>query len=130
MMDDSHDRRRWTECWRHTVWERAADSRWLALEEHSHDALVIVSAWNPGGRRLPEAVNRARDGVLHQELLAIGLRPLRVRGRSPDHSWCEEGWRFAHLPARTGALLRRYGQLAGWITEPAGCRYVWGDPAR
>lgn len=129
MTDDSHERRRWTDLWRHTVWEWAADNTWQPVEHHSADALVVISAWNPGGVRLPEAVNRARDHLLHQELLALGLSPRRVRGRSPDHSWCEEAWQIAHAADRTAHLLGRYGQIAGWLTEPAGWRYVWRGPA-
>lgn len=125
-----HDQAFWEARWHATVWEGQDEAgRWTPIAPCSAEPLVVLSAWNPGGGRLPLAVNLARDALLLAELRALGLSPVRARGRSPDHAWCEEGWRIADLPARTAQLLRRYGQLAGWVTGPAGPRYAWSVPA-
>jgi hypothetical protein len=115
------DRRSWEQLWHGTVWERLVAGRWLPLVPEG-DRQVVVSAWNPGSRVLPAAVNRARDTLLESELRAMGLEPGRARGRSADGGWCEEGWLIPHRPARTRALLRRYGQVAGWSG-----RLCWAD---
>lgn len=126
-VEQAPDQAFWTKRWRGTVWELANGDHWLPLGTPS-EALVVVSAWNPGSLRLAEAINQARDGVLAAELRALGLAPVRARGRSADRAWCEEGWLIAHLPTRTTGLLQRYGQIAGWVTEPLGSRYVWANP--
>lgn len=120
-----NDRAGWERLWRDTLWESAADGQWSPLARTSPTPLVVVTAWNPGGRRLPRAVNDARDAVLLAELRTRGWTPLRARGRSADHGWCEEGWQIPHLPSHTRMLLRRYGQLAGWVTDAPGDRYHW-----
>ncbi|HEX3132308.1 MAG TPA: DUF3293 domain-containing protein [Planctomycetota bacterium] len=88
---------------------------------------MVLSAWNPAGQRLPIAVNQARDVVLQAELQAMGLTQVRARGRNPDGSWCEDGWQLPYEPMQAARLLRRYGQLAAWVTDAAGARYHWAD---
>lgn len=101
----------------------------MPLPDSSPVPLVVVSAWNPGGARLDAAINQARDRVLLDELEAWGLSPQRARGRSADGLWSEDGWLLEHLVARTTAILRRYGQIAGWVTGPGGSSYHWAtDP--
>ncbi|MBA3698783.1 MAG: DUF3293 domain-containing protein [Planctomycetes bacterium] len=119
------ERLHWERRWQETVWERAEAAQWLPLASCSPHPLVVVTAWNPGGSQLPLAVNQARDVVLRDELVALGLVPIRARGRSPAGDSYEDGWQIPHQPPRTVTLLRRYGQLAGWVTDATGCRYQW-----
>jgi hypothetical protein len=123
-----NDRARWEARWRTTVWEWAAAGQWLPLASMSASPLVVVTAWNPDGQLLPEAINRARDVMLLAELRALGCDPLRARGRSPDGTWHEDGWQIPHVPVRTLMLLRRYGQIAGWVTDADGAHYHWCEP--
>jgi hypothetical protein len=116
------------ECWQGTVWERLEGTAWIQIGDRADETLIIISAWNPAGRLLPISVNQARDAVLLAELTEMGLSPRRVRGRSPDHAWSEECWQIAHAAGRSNRLLRRYGQIAGWITAPMGARYCWAEP--
>lgn len=120
-----HDRLHWESLWQGTLWERFDDGCWSPLEPRSAVPLVVITAWNPGGLRLPGAVNQARDVVLHGELCALGLIARRARGRSPSADWCEDGWQIPHELARTTELLCRYGQIAGWVTDPAGAHLHW-----
>ena len=126
------DHRSWEMLWDGTIWETQEHGRWSPLGTTSRLPLVVVTAWNPAGSLLPLAVNQARDAVLHAELLALGLAPCRSRGRSAAGGWHEEGWQVPHALERTLALLHRYGQIAGWVTELAGASYFWvdADPAR
>ena len=122
------DRRAWEKLWDGTVWEVEEHGHWSPLETRTGTPLVVVTAWNPGGMLLPVAVNQARDVVLRAELLALGLRARRARGRSRTGDWHEEGWQIPHADERTVGLLRRYGQLAGWISATAGASYRWVEP--
>lgn len=126
------DRRSWETLWDGTVWETLKYGRWSPLESTSSIPLVVVTAWNPAGSLLPMSVNQARDAVLHAELLALGLKPCRARGRSASGDWHEDGWQIPHAVERTRALLRRHGQLAGWVTDEKGASYLWwdADPAK
>ena len=92
----------------------------------------MVSAWNPGVHRLPTSVNQARDAGLVAELQALGCTPLRARGRCPEGRWHEDGWQIPHTPLRSILVLRRYGQIAGWVTDADGSHYQWSEdpPAR
>jgi hypothetical protein len=122
-----NDRAQWVARWRDTVWERLESGHWSLLATTSSVPLVVVTAWNPGGRQLPDAINQARDLVLQMEIKALGCAPLRARGRSPDGMWREDGWQIPHSPARSLTLLHRYGQLAGWVTDADGARYLWRE---
>ena len=135
-----NDRVRWESLWRNTLWERAEAGHWSPITTTSPDPLVVLTARNPGGLRLPILVNQAREVVLQAELSALGCTPQRARGRSPDGTWCEEdwceedwcedawcedGWQIPHALPRTRVLLCRYGQLAGWVTDADGAHLVW-----
>lgn len=111
--------------WRATVWERPAEGGWTAPVAPTDDAWAAVSSYNPGARRLPAEVNRARDAVLGAELAALGLDPLRVRGRHPAGEWMEEAWLIPHLEPRTRGLLRRHGQLAAEVFAHGGRQWCW-----
>lgn len=124
------ERRYFEDLWQNTRWEHLVDSTWMPLPNSSPVPLIVVSAWNPGSARLDAAINHARDRVLLGELEALGLSPQRARGRNPDGLWSEDGWLIEHLVARTTEILRRYGQIAGWVTGPGGSSYQWAtDPA-
>ncbi len=122
-----NDRSHWETLWHDTLWELATGGSWLPLRTTTQVPLVVVTAWNPGSQRLPDAVNTARDAVLQAEIQALGCHYVRARGRSPDGQWCEEGWQFPHLPSRTHWLLQRYGQLAGLVTDARGAHYCWSE---
>lgn len=124
---DAPDRDYWATRWQDTVWEFLQVDRWDLLPPSMPDEAVVLSAWNPGGHRLPTSINHARDRILQAELVARGCTPLRVRGRSRDLTWCEEAWLIPHLSRRTEQLLNRYGQLAGWLIGPLEPRYVWAS---
>ena len=114
--------------YRATRCELQAEGRWQALDTLPTDGVgAVITAWNPAGARLPPAVNAARDAVLRAELAAYELAPLRVRGRSPDGSWYEDGWLFAHDAERTRRLLRRWHQLAGYLLDRGGRSLLWTD---
>lgn len=111
--------------WRTTVWERSDHGAWTALVSPAEGAWAAISSWNPGARRLPSEVNRARDALLGAEIAALGLDRLRVRGRDQAGDWTEEGWLIPHLAPRTRDLLRRHGQLAAEIFVRGGRQWCW-----
>jgi Protein of unknown function (DUF3293) len=118
----------WEERWRNTLWEVLREQVWHPLPVFSARPQMVLSAWNPAGRRLPITVNQARDVVLQLELQAMGLTHARARGRHPDGSWSEDGWQLPYEPMLANRLLRRYGQLAAWVTDADGAHYHWTDP--
>lgn len=70
---------------------------------------VLVTAWNPGGRRLPEAVNRLRAARLAGRLR--GLRTLA--GVNGEGRWREESLLvLGAAPRRVEVLGRLLGQDA------------------
>lgn len=75
---------------------------------------AIVTAFNPGARRIPDAANRHRDCALLRCLRS--LRPaalLRTRHVDPSRVWPDEaGWWFCPAPViRTCRIARQFGQL-------------------
>ncbi len=79
------------------------------LEAHDIREGVLVTAWNPAGRRLPEAVNRRRAARLAERLR--GLRALP--GVNGEGRWREESLLvLACTPRRVEALGRLFGQDA------------------
>lgn len=123
----SRERDDWEACWRETLWDLCQDGVWRPLPSFSAEPMMVLSAWNPRGQRLPISVNQARDAVLQAELVAMMLTHVRARGRSPDGSWSEDGWQVPYDSTQAERLLRRHGQLAAWITDAAGARYHWAD---
>jgi hypothetical protein len=118
--------------WHGTIWEARDGHGWHRLNDRSDTSLVVISAWNPLGERLPPVLNHARDRLLGTELAQAGIIACRARGCDASGVWCEEGWQIAHQPARTLCLLARYQQFAGWLTGPDGPSLVWSAvaPAR
>lgn len=79
------------------------------LDAHGARAGVLVTAWNPGGRRLPEAVNRRRAAQLAERLR--GLRALP--GINGEGRWREESLLvLTSAPKRVETLGRLFGQDA------------------
>ena len=105
------------------------DTRWTALDRLPPAPApgLIITAWNPFSRRLPPAVNAARDHLLRSELAALRLAPLRARGHDEARTWVEDGWLIPHQAERSLGLLRRYEQAAGYIVSPDGRRLLWHD---
>ena len=74
---------------------------------------ALLTAFNPGSRRLPDAANRAADAALRTDLAAAGLRCLRSHSSDGKGRWVEPGWLVAGLDAEAAdRLARRYGQAA------------------
>jgi hypothetical protein len=126
-MDES-ERRRWRDTWRATVCELADGTAWLDLARAvPARPTLVLTAWNPRGRRLPEAINAARDAVLRAELHALGYEARRARGSSPARDWHEDGWAIEHRDERSAELVRGYGQLAAFVYDRGGRALLWAD---
>lgn len=72
---------------------------------------AFITAWNPGGRRIPEGLNR-RAGLALQDWLR---RVPYVAGAGTGRGWREEHW-FASLDARRAAVLARRFRQAAIVT--------------
>jgi hypothetical protein len=124
------ERARWRDTWRTTVCEAALDGGWLDLAHAlASGPTLLITAWNPDGAALAPAVNQRRDAVLHDELSARGLSPRRARGRDPGGSWSEDGWAVPCDREAAVELLRRFGQLAGFVFDRGGRGLLWRDGA-
>lgn len=93
---------------------------------------AIVTADNPGSRRLPAGENRRRRRELAAALDRAGWRHLPACGLDPDGRWPPEpGWLVCGAPrGELIALAGRFGQaaiLAGRVGEVA--RLVWLEAA-
>jgi hypothetical protein len=123
---DATERERLRRCWSGTGW-RHHDGTDLEQQPLVRGALVI-GAWNPWSLRLGEAINRARDAVLEQELAARELSHGRLIGGTGD--WWEEFWSVDPAAAdgeRLFDLLAvRYQQWAGLIQRDR-LRLRWWD---
>lgn len=80
---------------------------------------AVVTAWNPGGRRVPEEANVRAAGDLLAQVRAAGLSPL------PAHNG-EGEWREEALLV-PGARL---GQAAAWGGEFGQAAVLWGTGRR
>jgi hypothetical protein len=126
-MDDAQ-REQWRSTWRATLCETRIDQGWAPCGRAAKpDPAFIITAWNPTSRPLPEPVNAARDGVLREELAALGWSPQRARGRSGSGDWHEDGWLVPYDDRVAVHLLRRYGQLAGFVFTRGGRALIWED---
>ncbi len=101
---------------RHTFFDRLAEAcRWC-----------IITAHNPGARRVDSSVNQRAEKALERRLRA--RRPsllLRAVNRDPGGRWPDEpGWLFTfERDAEVDELADAFGQLAVVIGDP-------GQPAR
>jgi hypothetical protein len=67
---------------------------------------VLVTAWNPAGRRRGLAANRAAEGRLRQRLRAWGLKGWPSAAQDPKGLWPEEpGVLIFGVPERLAAEL-------------------------
>ena len=79
------------------------------LDAHGLREGILVTAWNPAGRRLPEAVNRRRAARLGERLRDLRTLP----GINGEGRWREESLLvLASTPRRVEALGRLFGQDA------------------
>lgn len=91
----------------------------------------VITAWNPGSRRLDRRSNDQRNTRLRADLETTGARWVPARGCSPDGTWCEDGmavggWRRE----RICALARQHGQAAVFELWPGRLLVVASDLAR
>ncbi len=79
------------------------------LRAQGRHAGVLVTAWNPRGRRLPEALNRRRAARLFERLGALR----RLPGVNGTGRWREESLLvLTTAPGRVEVLGRLFGQDA------------------
>jgi len=73
---------------------------------------AIITAYNPGGRKLAATRNRWRHLRLRIGLTMRHTRFVGVSGESPDGLHRERGFAVAMSRAEAGTIARRFGQLA------------------
>lgn len=69
---------------------------------------VLVTAWNPGGRRRPAALNRQSAARLHERLRRLRTLP----GVNGERRWREESLLVLGAGRRAERLGRLFGQRA------------------
>ena len=79
---------------------------------------AVVTAWNPGGRIVPDAENIARGEALERRVRALGWEHFGVTGASPDlaHRECGLGVVSPTLED-AAALSAEFGQRAFFWVE-------------
>jgi len=75
-------------------------------------SFAVITAFNPGGRRLRARRNEWRHLLMRTSLMLSGRRFVAANGESPDGSHCERGFAVAMSRSDATVLARRYGQLA------------------
>jgi hypothetical protein len=91
----------------------------------------IVTAHNPGGRRVPAATNRRRLTRLAAQLTQGGRTCLPADGWSTDRRHRERGFAIGAPRAALVALARRFGQTAIFWFDGRRFLLVWcARPAR
>ncbi len=78
------------------------------LEARGVSEGVLVTAWNPGRRRLPEGVNRRRAARLAERLRGLPAVP----GVNGEARWREESLLVLAATRRVETLGRLFGQDA------------------
>lgn len=79
----------------------------------------LLSAWDPYSEPRPEAINRAADAALQEELADSGHRFRAAFSSSANRNWREPSWLVLDMPVeRFDTLSRRYGQLATLYWTP------------
>lgn len=86
------------------------------LDAHGARAGVLVTAWNPAGRRLPESVNRRRAARLAERLRRLRALP----GVNGEGLWREESVLVLAASRRVEALGRLFGQDAVVVLRRGG----------
>lgn len=73
----------------------------------------VLTAWNPGAARPGRDANDEANQALYQELVAMGLTPIRARGSDPHSDHLEESWAVKGLTDHEAQTLgAKYGQIA------------------
>lgn len=81
-------------------------------------AFAVVTAWNPGGRMLPEEENIARGEALARRVRGLGWEHFDVTGASPDLAHREPGLGVVSPSlADAAALSAEFGQRAFFWVE-------------
>lgn len=104
----------------------------LQDEEDGAESWAFVTAFNPGSRPAPEAVNRAAQDRLLRRLEAEGRGYWPGWGQSPDQSWREESVLVRGMSREEAVRLgRELGQVAVLFGELGGLAelVLCGNPA-
>jgi hypothetical protein len=99
---------------------------WLEAEGLAH--WCVLTAWNPGSRRLAAAENRRRQEALRQHLLARVYRLFPGENHADAKNWPIEETFFVPMLAQAAAreLTRSYGQNAFlWGARGKAARLCW-----
>ncbi len=125
------DRRPWLAAWHGTVWEIRHGGAWRRLVPRliPPGGAVLLSAWNPHGRRAGAAANRAGDHRLRQDCRRLGLDHRRIRGRAANGAWIEEGWLIPCPRPIALRLLLRHRQIAAPLLHGDRSHLLWRDGA-
>lgn len=75
-------------------------------------SFAIITAYATTGETWSPERNKEADQRLHAELLARGLRPIRITGYDPDTQHAEPGWAVELPLAEALEMGRRYLQDA------------------
>ncbi|MDR1075683.1 MAG: DUF3293 domain-containing protein [Xanthomonadaceae bacterium] len=72
---------------------------------------AVITAFNPGSRRLPQEENQLANRVLRRRLDALNIAIFPSTASDSEERWLEPGWLATDLdrPA-VDALARRFGQ--------------------
>jgi Protein of unknown function (DUF3293) len=85
----------------------------------SLDPIVVLTAWDPGGARPGEGVNRRREAQLEAELLPVTRAMWPARGVDPATGARDEGVALQGMAEREArAIAARYGQDAVFVWTP------------
>jgi hypothetical protein len=76
------------------------------------DPFAVITAFDPGGRNLPEAENEKRKQDLNRRLESNGLRYVDVDACSPDGAHCECSVAVITKQVDAIALARELEQVA------------------
>jgi hypothetical protein len=92
------------------------------LRESGAHCAALVTAFNPGGRRMTAFRNRRAQRRLRDELLRGGHRVFEGRNEDPHRRWpVESSMLVINLPlAAARNLCTRYGQVAFLWSGPDG----------
>ena len=94
------------------------------LRRHGAGSGAFITAWNPGSRQCPLAVNLAAARTLERGLEAAGIAWLPHAGIAADGGWVEHGVLALDIAEdRALAIARRHGQNAIVVVRT-------GEPAR
>ena len=96
----------------------------------NHETFHVITAWNPGEKRLTLEENRAADERL-RKVLTAKCEPVRAIGRDRQSDHLEEGWAVRGLSNRQARSIgREFGQHAVFLFTPysqkvLGCFENW-----